>query len=461
VAYSVFLLLRRMGTFERYAAIALSAGLFTLPLLNIDGRLVTFAVSDAALPFVLLTAALGLLAQKVLHRGVDGTPWQSLLPFVVWFVWLCVSAALGMGFRLDTLDFYIVKKLAGFLILAAYALAGYLAVRTLGYDRIVTVLVISGAVGSVIGLARLFLLPVGIDYAALPYGYRLIGMTHTPTLFGLQQAAVFIIAIDRVRKDRSTQCWAATPTGREWLIAIVLAGLWLSGSRTAIFALGAALLCGLTLRQISLISLVRLLVLSALIAIAAFLLFSGYRGIVEMLAREADGRGLTSFLLSFLRISGDIGIATTENQGLDHRLYIHRRALGLLPNHLWFGVGLGQFYLDFQASGDPRAGEIHNSYLWILTELGVFGLLIAGWCVFRIAIRALRLAFNERWITPLTLLAFYGIAAFGADVVFQRPLYFFAGILAALAAGRIPAKNGDGSPVSDGEDYASRTSRQA
>jgi O-antigen ligase len=414
---------------SRYASIALCAGLFILPLFRIGDRLVTLAVSDFALPIVLLSASLILLRQEALSRALAAVPWRQLLPFAIWLGWITVSAAVGVQLRFGEIDPYILKKLIGFIVLAAYVLCGYVIGRKIGYDDVVRILVTASAIGTAIGIVRLFLLPFDIGYASLPYGYRLLGMTHNPNLFGLQQAAVFAMAIDWLRRDSSRTEWSDPPSRREWLIAAVLAGLWLSGSRTALFALVPILLGSLALRHLSLRSLVRYLALSAFVAAVAFGVFSAYRAIIE------SWGGSIPLILSFLRTTGNVGLLiATEPQGVDHRSYIHQRAFEVFSQHPWFGVGLGQFYLGFQGTGDPKAGEIHSSYLWILTELGVFGFLLAAWCVAGVAMRALRLAYGKLLVSPISLLAFYAVAAFGADVIFQRPLYFFAGVLAAVAS---------------------------
>jgi putative inorganic carbon (hco3(-)) transporter len=408
---------------ERYASIALCAGLFILPVLSINGRLITLAISDLVLPIILVSTGLILLTRYSLYQAFVAVPWRQLLPFAVWLGWITISVAFNVQFRLGEIDPYVMKKLIGFVVLAAYVLAGYVIGRTLGYEDVVTVLLITGAVGTAIGIARLFLLPVDIGYTSLPYGYRLLGMTHNPNLFGLQQAAILVMAIDLFRHDSTRTGWSTRPSQREWLIAVVLAGLWLSGSRTALFALAPVFLGGLVLRNLSFLSLARYIVLSGFISVIAFGVFSGYRAIVELLGE--------SFFLSF----SNFGLLTaTEAQGIDHRSYIHQRAFALFSQHPWFGVGLGQFYLDFQSTGDPKAGEIHSSYLWILTELGVFGFLLAAWCAAGIAMWALRLSYGKLLMSPISLLVFYAVAAFGADVIFQRPLYFFAGVLAAVAS---------------------------
>lgn len=334
-----------------------------------------------------------------------------------------------MQFRVDGIDPYIAKKLVGFAVLALYALAGYLIASRMPYERIVQVLLVSAAVGTIVGYIRLFLLPFDIGYASLPYGYRLLGMTHNPNLFGLQQAAVFLICIDQLKQRDESVIWAARPSQSEWIQGVVLAGLWLSGSRTAIIALAVALACAFVLRRFSVAGIVRLFALSAVIALVATALFSGYRAAMENAIRSIP------ILSSFVSSLGNAGILiAAEPQGVGHRAYIHERAIDLFLEQPWLGTGLGQFYLGFRASGDPRAGEIHNSYLWILTELGIVWMLIALWCIGSVLFRLLRSLPSRDLAAPLCVLVFYLVAAFGAEVAFQRPMYFFAGIFAAAAS---------------------------
>jgi O-antigen ligase len=416
----------------RAASMALCVGIFVLPLITVRDRLVTFALSDAVLPIVLLG---GLTLASARKLSVGSLPWVSFGPFFAWFGWLAFSALSGAQYQIGNLDSYVLKKLLGFVVLGAYVGAGYVVARALTFEQIVRLVLYAAAAGSLVGYIRLYFLPYDIPYAALPYGFRLVGMTHNPNLFGLQQAAAILFSLDAWRRISATSGTSllARPRGDEWLVAIAMAGLWLSGSRTATIAFIATVVLAMAVRRLDIRELVRVVALSIAVAVVSFAIFSASRAAIEYWAKSSP------VLQSFFNAITYAGtsIAATEVQGVDHRAYIHGRAWQLFMEHPWTGIGLGQFYLGFRASADIRAAEIHNSYLWIMTELGLVGATIALCCIAAVVWKST--PWRTGIMAPLALIAFYAVSGLGADVLYQRPLYLFSGILAAslILRGRI------------------------
>ncbi len=408
----------------RWASIALCAGVFVLPLITVRDRLVTFALSDIALPIVLLGGLILAAARKL---TIGSLPWAGFAPFLAWFVWLAFSALSGAQFQIGSLDSYVLKKLVGFVVLAAYVGVGFVIARALTFEQIVRLVLYAAAAGSIVGYIRLFFLPYDIGYASLPYGFRLVGMTHNPNLFGFQQAAAILFSLDAWRRISATSGTRLLyrPAGDEWLVAISMAGLWLSGSRTATIAFIASLVLAIAVRRLDIKALLRAAALSVAIAAVFFVIFSASRALIEYSLKSSPV--LQSFF-SAMAYAGTT-IAATEVQGVDHRAYIHGRAWQLFMEHPWTGIGLGQFYLGFRASADNMAAEIHNSYLWIMTEFGLVGAAIALCCIAVVVWKST--PWRTGVMAPLALIAFYAVAGLGADVLYQRPLYLFSGILAA------------------------------
>jgi O-antigen ligase len=195
--------------------------------------------------------------------------------------------------------------------------------------------------------------------------------------------------------------------------AVIVAAMWLTGSRAAVAAVLAACVC---LMLVARPSRRRRLAVGATLA--------------------ACGLGAAVFVLLFpnriVRPPTSIGLLT--------RTEMAAVALRMTADHPWFGVGVGRFY-DSSASylASTRLASIypqenaHNNYLQVLAETGIIGaMIVLGLLVAscRQAVRGLRDAGAAR----VALVG--GLGAFGLTMLFGHPLlmpevcYVF-----ALAAG--------------------------
>src|SRR5689334_2295075 len=109
---------------HRYVSIALCACLLALPLISINGRLITLAAADFFLPIVLLLGPWLPAGRSSRQVTPDVMTWQSAVPLVAWSSWIIVSAGIGLHFNIWDIDTYILKKLFGVVVLLLYALAG-------------------------------------------------------------------------------------------------------------------------------------------------------------------------------------------------------------------------------------------------------------------------------------------------------------------------------------------------
>lgn len=135
--------------------------------------------------------------------------------------------------------------------------------------------------------------------------------------------------------------------------ALIAAGLWISGSRTALAAVCAAI-AGAAVLWLRAQGRRR----AAIALVAAGTL----AGAAVLWARYPEGR------------NADPALA------LQIRLELARAALAMTGDHPWFGIGLGRFFELSEAYVDmPRyivRENAHNNYLQILAELGVPGLVL-------------------------------------------------------------------------------------
>ena len=97
-------------------------------------------------------------------------------------------------------------------------------------------------------------------------------------------------------------------------------------------------------------------------------------------------------------------------------------------NHIFFGAGLGAFV----ESQLPVPLVIHNTGLWILAEMGLFGLLLALFFPVKLITHSLRNGVKHiEWEDAaliLVLLAFGGFSIFH-EISYQRMFWFVLGML--------------------------------
>ncbi|RPI26553.1 MAG: hypothetical protein EHM61_11435 [Acidobacteria bacterium] len=137
-----------------------------------------------------------------------------------------------------------------------------------------------------------------------------------------------------------------------------------------------------------------------------------------------------------------------DDSALSLRLAVWNNTLSLLRDHPLFGVGLDNFQVFYPAYAFSRAIDIrvimnqewpqaHNDYLQTLAELGVVGVLLAGWFLWKIwkcSVPLLRET-GSRLIAIACLTAIVGLLA---DMVFNFPLQTSIGpLMAAVCLGLI------------------------
>ncbi|MFH1807087.1 MAG: O-antigen ligase family protein, partial [Pseudomonadota bacterium] len=144
------------------------------------------------------------------------------------------------------------------------------------------------------------------------------------------------------------------------------------------------------------------------------------------------------FLMNFSlsRYHSSYTIEMLENDSFSYVQY--DRMTGLiegwkmfLENPL-FGAGLGAFYQEKLATGVPLV--IHNSFLWVLAEFGLFGFIAIFGPVGVFATKNLlsgKWRHDRRMHAFLALLLGAGIMALAHEVMYQRIFWFMTGILLA------------------------------
>lgn len=183
------------------------------------------------------------------------------------------------------------------------------------------------------------------------------------------------------------------------------------------------------------------LVLAALVALI-FVLFGG----ANLLPASIAGR-----LAELREYAGLVDLARTEvtdaNFSVVERIAHWQAALGMWRDHLWLGVGAGNYAVFYGAYNLPRwyeaLGHAHNVYLNFAAEAGLLGLLAYGWFWLAGLWQALRTALlRDRYLAAVGAGVFGGLVAATVHNFFDNlwvqhiylTLALLLGLLAVLAS---------------------------
>jgi O-antigen ligase len=313
---------------------------------------------------------------------------------------LCLSASLLIGATsFGWTEWAVVNRYLGWFILLAYAVTGSLVVREGGEDALRTLLLTFSGATAAIAVMEIGLSILRGHGLAVPVAARAVeGFALNHNFFAFQ----LLMAI------AATFVAARAPATRVALLAILVAGLWYSGSRsgwiTLLFVLAAAVyLRAAAIREITTATMCAVGV--ALIPVAQGTI-TGVAGFPSLMPSQTD---------------------TAE------RIFSITRGLRLFVDHPVFGAGLGAFrnQLIYMFSNQPLL--IHSTAVWLLAEMGIVGFLI-------FAIPASHLFFSEirrphrdaaSKLIVLSLVVF-GVMSMPADMLYQRTFWLLMGAALTL-----------------------------
>ncbi len=154
----------------------------------------------------------------------------------------------------------------------------------------------------------------------------------------------------------------------------------------------------------------------------------------------------TTSLIEYTQKPDDPEVAKKAKAfGNAQRINIMKDALDLIQKHPLQGAGLGSALYFQEKDTGARIDIIDSTPLWILTEMGLIGLLIFGWSYFSMAIALARDA--GPWKNPENLLSLsvlivllcFGIFSLFHELLYTRFLWFFLGLALAIPK---PSSNG-------------------
>jgi O-antigen ligase len=220
-------------------------------------------------------------------------------------------------------------------------------------------------------------------------------------------------------------------TGWRWwrtpLLFVLWLSLWYTGSRTGIVAGAAILFIAHYMRLVrfsELRSFATLTLVAAFLDIAPHFLLPLLRSHLHMAALGFSPNALPQ---PSPLING------SGARDLDSRITGYRLALDLWLAHPVLGSGLGSYIAAYQSKyGHPEV--IHNTGLWILTEMGLVGFVVFGAFLWRLIRLLTAPASGEartwRNATLLSLWALLGMSLTN-EVMYQRIIWLILGLGAA------------------------------
>jgi O-antigen ligase len=350
-------------------------------------------------------------------------PW--LLP-AIGAVTIVLAAGLLHGYALyGPIDWAIFNRFIGWLILLAYFCSGALIVIVsgrAGFSALRRVLV-AGTAGLVIWEIVHRFLTVVLDVAiGDPPSLRAEAVAGNPNAFTFQLLMAFsaLIASSEFRHRRRSVAWP------EALAGLLLAGIWLAGSRAGVVALVAviATIPALFRSTTDRTAFFSKLALAVAIGSVALIVTDFAATLVNW---NAGGPGL---LHALGNLSGGLAFSTADVQA--DRIESLQGGLALWAEHPFFGAGLGAYIQGHIArTGTPLI--IHNSLLWVAAELGLVGLCAYGFLFVAIgnAVCTRREGTDSKALVVGCIVAF-AVVSLAHDMIYQRVLWLLLG--AAMAS---------------------------
>ncbi len=393
---------------------------------TLAGSLIRLSLADLASPLIFIVLA------PALALGKLQWPRWSVPYFWAWIGLLSAVLAIALIVGRVKFGFWlpwaVVNKFGGWFVLIWYLLVGGVVAATLadaGKERFLKAFLVFFWVSCAVSIAGFLLNQANIGLPSWIRYNRVEGFMKNPNAFGF--LAVVAIAV-QLPYAKSNALFSVHV--HRLGLALALTALVLTGSRSA--WLGAIVAAPFLISSRSIPW--RTLVIASFSAalLLAILLF----GTPEFFVERAGG---------YQSISGGYifnePMFSSSDRGLAYRLETGIVALGLWLREPLLGAGLGGFPYSLTEAG-KAAEVIHNTYLWILTEMGVVGFVVFA-AFFVTILRALwqrqRDGNDPRFaVAAIAVMFVFAGVAMGMEAMYQRHLWFILGLALALPAATRP-----------------------
>jgi len=313
-------------------------------------------------------------------------------------------------------DWAMINKAAGFVMLLCYAVTGALIVMRAGQRGwtmllLTFVAVAAGLVALDLGITVL----IRSGWTALLHfvSFQISGFSQNSNAF----AFVLLLALAALITLR------LPPRMHCPLIAILVAGIWFTGSRsglvTMIALIGAALIMRVNVRPLVVGS-----GLGALLLIAIAQVPFAIRFVLSFFVSSIDDHAVASIM--------DMIGREAEGSTYEHILTIEQ-GLAMFAAQPLFGAGLGAF-IGEQVRTTGTLLIIHSTPVWLLAETGLIGFAVFFWA----AARIVAIEWPRRAQRPARfLILIFGVLALMSELhelLYQRGFWLLLGATLAIAA---------------------------
>lgn len=376
--------------------------------LPVGGSLINVNLAD---PLAILGG--GIFATKYLvprreHWRLPGLNGYVLVSTAVLLIGL-VNGFIHYGW----IDWAFTNKTLGWFVLLCYGATGALIVHRHGAEglTLLTRTFIAAAAGIVtLAIIVIVLRRAGLGLPREWFAFPLDGYSQNRNAFGF----VLILAA-------CVSPWA-TPASRPWLLGLIFAGLWLSGSRAAAGTIIIITVLAVATKRFSFKDVGKALLLTA--GIVAIIQLTPL--FLSMLARSfsifstlPQGASSADAIPSFWIIT-----ASPPASDLD-RFKSILDGLKMFSDNPVFGRGLGAYIAEQKSAAYV---VIHSTPIWLLAEMGLVGLLAFVAPAFRIVQTEAR----RIEVDPVSGLLVFMLIAFGMmsavhEMLYQRPIWLLLG----------------------------------
>jgi O-antigen ligase len=349
-------------------------------------------------------------------------PGKDFKKYILWisasFLIITISTVIEYS-NFGNLNSWGIKKLLGWPLLIGYLVTGCLIGGiSKGRDYFIRAMIIGY---SLIAGLQVLLYLIDTSFLLLtPYnGWRLRGFLENPNAYGF--LGVCVIAFQLAYYDSAL---LSTFTKRTCIILSTLAIIF-TGSKSAMASYIALLLVFLVIKPISLKT-VKWVVISFIAALVLMLSSSYLNKIME---NESS-----KFYKDFeYNLRGAYFYSLKENKGILERLKINHLALENWKKAPIFGNGLGSFVEIQKSENASEPMTVHNTFLWIMSEMGIIGLcifLLFPLMLLRSAWSEIKIINNHQPIALATigLLSATGVASMFNEFMYQRHVWLLLGV---------------------------------
>ncbi len=453
-------------------AILFSLGFHFLVTVTLADHDVRIGLTDLFLPMLLLVAIVD-LAKKNEFPNINikyGWYWTIVLT-----TWVLISFVIGVINSSILQDWVLINKVTGWFVLMCYFFCG---AWISGQNEIVRRLFLKYLilVAFLIGFYSLSIDYLGEIELFLPfieYKLRLQGFSANPNAFGILMASVFILHIPYILKNEFI-----TPKVNFFISGVLLLCVYQTLSRSAWLGLIIAIIGLLFYRrecwkpigisvcmclmmnfiyvtsipysyQIAIDNKVQDRIISVTKSWSEKSNSAADVGVPvadSNTGNKSESKSKTTYLTNLI---GDIKVKDTSktnkkaqalknsrltsfnDSGINYRIDMFKRSFGYWVDSPIIGIGLGGYLWKSKLENkNPHSYIIHNSGIWLLTEMGLIGFLLFlvffSNCFFQLVKKG-------QETEPLTigmagiLLVMLG-ASIGTEILYQRYLWFLLGM---------------------------------